>query len=166
MRTLTLLVGLLAAGLLAPTALHASAEGVDRPFVSRSSGVSTIKLLTGHMHNTSTGTATHFGAFTRVDLAQLVPHPGAPTGVLSTSTLTTANGDRMLMDCVGTSTSADNNLHSTTVVTCTVTGGTGRFTDATGSIVSTTQSARTAVDTATMTASYTSESTAKGTISY
>ena len=152
--------------LLLPASAAGGSRGIDRPFHSSSSGLTSVKLQTGELWNDSGGNATHLGLFTRHDVAQIVPHPGAPSGYVGTSVLTAANGDEIVMRCVGTSTTADNGVHSTSVVTCTLTSGTGRFAAVSGSIVSTSHSTLAGVDPVTMTATYESESAAEGQISY
>ena len=166
MRRLGVLAVLLGLAILMPTSALSDVGGTNRPFKSSSVGVTTVHVLTGQLQNSSSGTASHVGLFMRQDAAQVIPHPGAPSGYDGSSTLTAANGDQITMHCVGTSTTPDAGVHSTSVLTCTLADGTGRFSDVSGSITTTSHSTMTGFDGATMTATYASVSSADGWISY
>jgi hypothetical protein len=100
---------------------HGSLEATD---------VDTVAFPFLSVHLTGGGTATHLGNYTatfdfRVDLRT----PASPA--LGSFALTAANGDTLLGDLVGRASIA--NGVATVVETATVTGGTGRFANATGS---------------------------------
>ncbi len=84
------------------------------------------------IHGVGTGTATHLGRFTLDfdlvgDLATLATE--------TSLTLTAANGDALTATATGQATLAADFLSLTHVESATITGGTGRFADATGSFV-------------------------------
>jgi hypothetical protein len=80
-----------------------------------------------------TGNATHLGRFTATfDIQIDVSHETTQTST-GTLHLVAADGDRVFSTLVGTATVAGD--IASIVETCTITGGTGRFADATGSFV-------------------------------
>jgi hypothetical protein len=80
-----------------------------------------------------TGNATHLGRFTAVCPHRVNVSTVPSTGV-GTWTFTAANGDTLMADVIGTGTVvAPGVLH--TVEQATITGGTGRFADASGEFV-------------------------------
>jgi hypothetical protein len=94
------------------------------------SDTDTISFPFLSVHLTGTGNATHLGHYTatfdfRVDLRT----PTSPA--VGSFTLTAANGDTIFGDLLGRA-SISNGI-ATVVETATITGGTGRFADATGS---------------------------------
>jgi hypothetical protein len=100
---------------------HGSLEGTDTDTVS-------FPFLSVHL--TGTGNATHLGRYTatldfRVDLRT----PASPA--VGSFTLTAANGDSISGDLVGRASIVSG--VATVVETATITGGTGRFAEATGS---------------------------------
>jgi hypothetical protein len=100
---------------------HGTLEGTDTDTVS-------FPFL--FVHLTGTGNATQLGNYTaifdfRVDLRT----PTSPA--VGSFTLTAANGDSVFGDLIGRASIA--NGIATIVETATITGGTGRFADATGS---------------------------------
>jgi len=105
--------------LVAPAVLAA-----DRPFKGHASGaIVALDPSTGAGVAQYTGQATHLGRFTRIEYFQL---DGAG-GISGTMAITAANGDQLDLDFDGQF------ISPTTVVgTYEFTGGTGRFSDATG----------------------------------
>jgi hypothetical protein len=102
-----------------PPATH----GIDRPFKGLAAGTVTGSLPSGAVVIESTGTATHLGDFTRTEYVFF-----GPVGAISgTVVFTAANGDQLWADFSGAFTSP-----TTAEGTYTFTGGTGRFSDATG----------------------------------
>jgi hypothetical protein len=82
------------------------------------------------VHLTGTGNATHLGDYTAIFDFRIDLRPPATPAVGSFS-LTAANGDSIFGGLVGRASIA--NGVATVVETATITGGTGRFTEATGS---------------------------------
>jgi hypothetical protein len=100
---------------------HGSLEATDTDTVA-------FPFLSVHL--TGTGNATHLGNYAatfdfRIDLRT----PTSPA--VGSFTLTAADGDSIFGDLVGRASIADG--VATVVETATITGGTGRFTEATGS---------------------------------
>jgi hypothetical protein len=83
---------------------------------------------TVHLSVTGTGQATHLGRFTRVENLVLYAD-GTLDGTL---TFKAANGDLLVADVAGGFASPPGILPATAAGTCTFTGGTGRFSDASG----------------------------------
>ena len=146
MRTLVLLAGLaLALGALVPASASPAAGGSDRPFKAYGAGTGTTDLLTGQGHLVTTGPASHFGWATFEQHYQLVPTgPGTFNGVI-VWTLTAANGDEMFG--TGTSTGRFTDpIHSTTSAHYVATGGTGRFSDVSGTFTAAVQGTRVSLE--------------------
>ena len=101
------------------------------PFKGRLEGAATIRPLTPPFLSVSiegTGNATHLGRFT-VENAHLV---NTATGTLTgTYEFTAANGDTLTASFTGQASTPAPGVRSI-VETATITGGTGRFADATG----------------------------------
>jgi hypothetical protein len=77
---------------------------------------------------TSTGEGTHIGRFTSVETSSSAVFPE----INSTTTSTAANGDQIKTMDIGFATDQGNGLFEVNI-TCTITGGTGRFAGARGS---------------------------------
>jgi hypothetical protein len=106
-----------------PAHLHADQGGSDRPFDGQSAGVVTGIAPSGAIEVESTGNATHLGDFTKTESVLF-----GPGGTFSgTVVFTAANGDQLWADFSGSITSP-----TTLEGTYTFLGGTGRFSDATG----------------------------------
>ena len=99
--------------------------GSELPFKGTYEGLETVGTVPSHHHLDATGNATHLGRFTVVADWTL-----APTGNFGTSTWTAANGDefstRFTRNGVFVPPTA------TFTETHTITGGTGRFANASG----------------------------------
>ena len=125
-----------------PTAASAAA---DLPFRAQLSGTTVDSISGGMIRITATneGIATHLGRTEMVAVAIVTPSSSACTGGAAgaaatftiTTTLTAANGDMLLLSGSGTACLAAG--HSLGSATYTVNGGTGRFSDATGTITQT-----------------------------
>jgi hypothetical protein len=105
--------------------------GTDLPFKSSFTGTSTLNLQTGHVHNVSSGPASHFGIGLIEQDGYLVPDPTRP-GVftlITSITLTAANGDQLFGSCTGPVTTTDG-VHFLLSVTCSTSTGTGRLAQA------------------------------------
>jgi len=114
-------LALLATGL--PSHVAAKQNGSDRPFVGIAAGAITGIAPDGAIVAEATGHATHLGDFTRIEYIYL-----APDGTISGTVIFTAdNLDELWVDFEGSFTSK-----TTAEGAYTFTGGTGRFTDATG----------------------------------
>jgi hypothetical protein len=145
-----------------PAAAVGAAKGTDRPLKGTITTTTAVNLITGAGTQVSSGHLSHLGKVTgsaNFQFALVGPNGFSFTG---TGTTVAANGDTLF-----TTTSATNgNLGPpiTSTSTNTITGGTGRFADAsgtyTGTAVSTSVSIIGSVETVTSTA------TLKGTISY
>ena len=108
------------------------------PFVGIATGMDTsVTPITGGVATSfsATGVATHFGRFTLV--ANDRDYSTSPTTLMiedGVGTLTRTNGDQLALTYHGTGTIIGGTLVSD--VDITITGGTGRFAGATGSLVS------------------------------
>ena len=106
-----------------PSQLQADAGGSNRPFKGHAAGMITGIAPSGALVVETTGKASHLGAFTRTENTFIGP-AGAISGSL---VFTAANGDQLRADFSGGFTSP-----TTAEGTYTFTGGTGRFSGATG----------------------------------
>jgi hypothetical protein len=125
-------LGLVVLGLLSTGTAHAAPGGTDRPWHIRGSGTATVAppFTSGTFHGTHTGGGTFDGTF----VVSAVPVDCDVGSVPSSGTniLTAANGDKINQTTSGTvCQSGPTTFHTT--ATYTITGGTGRFTTATGS---------------------------------
>ena len=122
------------AALAALTLAGPVSAGTDLPFKGALAGNATVTPLGGPMVAVvidATGTATHIGRFTLQ--APHVVNQATLTAV-GTYTLTAANGDVLTADLAGTARMVEPPNVVAITETATVTGGTGRFAGATGSI--------------------------------
>jgi hypothetical protein len=143
-----LLAGLvLAVGVLSPGSARPAVGGTDLPFKSSFSGTSALNLQTGHVHNLSIGTATHFGLGLIEQDGYLIPDPTRPgTFTIVTSlTVTAANGDQLFGSCAGPVTTTDG-VHFLLSVNCSAGSGTGRLAQASLDIIVTAVSTRVSVE--------------------
>jgi hypothetical protein len=123
----------LALAILSPASALADAGGTTRPVKGTVSGTAALNLVTGNFAVDVGGAATHIGKYTAhsegtsvIDFA---------TGTLVASGITTvvaADGDQL----TGTfqASTADTPAGHTATQVMTITGGTGRFADASGSL--------------------------------
>jgi hypothetical protein len=134
-RKLMMLAGLAVAVVaLGPASASANAGGTDRPFMGTVSGTVSLNVLTGAMTGHGEGVATHLGEYTAgLEGTATI----TPTGVFGSGTQTTvaANGDELTGTYTLATPGAPGVAHTTTIVT-TATGGTGRFSDASGTLTS------------------------------
>ena len=108
--------------------------GSEVPFKGSLSGSATITPLGGPMvavEIEATGTATYLGRFT-LEAPHIVNQ--ATLTAVGTYVLTAANGDTLTADLAGTARMVEPPNVIAITETATVTGGTGRFAGATGSI--------------------------------
>jgi hypothetical protein len=163
LRKLVFLSGLvLAVVAMSPAAAIGAAKGTDRPLTGTTTTTTTVSLITGVGTSVSSGHLSHLGAVTGSGDAQFTlvgPNGFSFTG---TGTIVAANGDKLFTTTSGTGTLGPPVQNS---VVNTITGGTGRFADATGTFtttgVSTSVSIVGSIETVTLTTT-----TFKGTISY
>jgi hypothetical protein len=120
----------------APAPAVAKRGGTDRPLHGAGAGTSTVDLATGIATSQGTARFSHLGKTTFALSAQ-VTITGPNTIALSgAGTFVAANGDELHTTLTGTGTftgiGPPSTAHYTLVLT--VTGGTGRFADASGTI--------------------------------
>ena len=126
-----LCVGLIAALAVSVASIVASAVAAETPFKGTVKAVETGQIVfpTRFLDREGTGTATYLGRY-REYVTMVIDLPTlSSTG---TATLTAANGDTLLATVAGQSTRTSPTTLSIVEV-YTITGGTGRFADATGS---------------------------------
>ena len=125
----------LALAALSPTSATAKAGGTDRPVKGTDSGTVTVTLGTPlGVTIDLTGVASHYGRYTvhfegdgEIIGGEVVGH--------GTFTVVAANGDRQTGTAVFSGPLPSGDVHETTAV-LTITGGTGRFADASGTLTS------------------------------
>jgi hypothetical protein len=117
--------------LLNPVSASAHTRCNDRPLEGSLSAVIKLDAATGNLTGEATGVMTHLGRFTGHQQGHVVRT--ADGGFLGTSTfrLVAANGDTLRGTTTFTPDGPPTAVHTTTQI-LTVTGGTGRFTNASG----------------------------------
>jgi hypothetical protein len=125
-----LFVGLVAAFTVSMTIVAASAVAAETPFKGTVSAVETGQVVfpMRFLDRDGTGTATYLGRYTEHVTMQIHIPTMSSTG---TATFTAANGDTLAASVVGQATRTGPTELSIVEV-YTLTGGTGRFADATG----------------------------------
>jgi hypothetical protein len=162
LRKLTLISGLVLAFVaMSPAAAMGAANGTNRPLTGTLTTTTTINLITGAASNVGSGQLSHLGMVTGSSDEQFAlvgPNGFSWTG---TGTIVAANGDKLFTTISGVGTFGPP-LQSTRIDT--ITGGTGRFADASGAFtytsVSGSQSIVGSIETTI------NNATIKGTISY
>lgn len=126
-----LFVGLVAAFAVSLISVAGSATGAETPFKGTVNAVETGQVVfpIRSADRVGTGTATYLGRYTEHVVLQINLLTMASTG---TATFTAANGDTLTTNVAGQATRIDPTTLSVVEV-YTITGGTGRFADATGS---------------------------------
>jgi hypothetical protein len=133
MRKAILLAGLvLAVSALSATTALAKAGGTNRPVKGTALGEVTVPIPSLHLTADASGVLTHLGKYTGhfEGSAEIV---GGRTLGEGTVTLVAANGDELTGTFTLNGALPSGEVHSLTVV-LTITGGTGRFADASGTI--------------------------------
>jgi hypothetical protein len=131
MKTHRLFVGLVAAFAISLASVTVSATAAETPFMGTVNAVETgttvfpIRSITRE----GGGTATYLGKYTEVVTLQINLLTMSSTG---TATFTAANGDTLLATVVGHATLTATPGVISIIEVYTITGGTGRFADATG----------------------------------
>ena len=142
LRRLFVLTSLLVAlVVVAPGAAVAKKGGTDRPLKGKTSGTTTLDIATGAGTSQGTGTFSHLGKSTYTLNSTSVPTGPTTFAVTGTGTVVAANGDQVFATFTGTATvpslvPAVGDIGQTTLV-FTITGGTGRFSDASGTATAT-----------------------------
>jgi hypothetical protein len=166
-RTLLVLMSLVALAVVAPGAAVAKRGGTDRPWKGKASGTTTFDTATFPSFSGSTegsGRFSHLGKTTySSNFTITVTGPGT-FSIVGTQTVVAANGDTLSLAFMGTGTFTGAGETSETHATWTVTGGTGRFDDASGTLTGTVLTQVDSVVGTTATGTHTT--TAKGKISY
>ena len=162
LRRVILISGLmLAVVAMNPAAAIGTSNGTDRPLKGTTTTTTTVSLITGVGTSVGSGQLSHLGAVTSSDQLQFAlvgPNGFSLTG---TATIVAANGDELFTTVSGTGTLGPPVQN---MVVNTITGGTGRFADASGTFttmgVSTSSSIVGSIETVTIASTFT------GTISY
>jgi hypothetical protein len=168
-RTLLILMSSLALTVVAPAAAVAKQGGADRPLKGSGSGTTTFNFATNPFPSADEGTAriSHLGKSTYSQDYLVTFTSATAFTVAGTATTVAANGDMLFATFTGTGELGGvfgvGQTAETTVVS-TVTGGTGRFADASGTLTSTVSTVALSVVGTAGTSSQTF--TARGTISY
>jgi len=155
--------GLLAIAAVSPAAALGKANGSDRPVSGTSTSSTTVDLATGSGTAVGVGQLSHLGrtTFTNDFTSFTLTGPDTFSFTL-TAVIVAANGDEIFTTATGTGTLTPTGSDSTLVST--ITGGTGRFADATGTIITTIRSVTVSTVGTTITTSDTETHT--GRISY
>ena len=126
-----LFFAVVAASAVSLASIAASAMAAETPFKGTVNAVETSQLVfpTNFVNREGTGTATYLGKYTEHVTLQVNIPTSTSTG---TATFTAANGDTLSASVVGRATPTGPTVLSIVEV-YSITGGTGRFADATGS---------------------------------
>jgi hypothetical protein len=135
-RLIVLTSFVLAVAAVSPSAVLGKAGGSDRPVRGTSSSTTVIKIATGSGTNDGTGQATHLGKFTSHDDFTSFAIIGSTFSFTGTETDVAANGDILFSTFTGSG-AFTSSTTSEIVAIQTVTRGTGRFADASGTLTST-----------------------------
>jgi hypothetical protein len=129
----------LTVGALSPAAALGGAKGTDRPLSGKGTSTTTVNA-TGTGTSDGTGHLSHLGKFTvhLVATSGTLTGPNTFTGA-GTGTTVAANGDKLFSTVTVTGTFTSTTTSEATTVN-TITGGTGRFADASGTITITSRS--------------------------
>ena len=122
-----------------PSLALAKPGGTDRPWKSSGTGTSVLNVATGTGTSEIAGHAAHLGKVT-TGTVTLTPTADPNTFTITgTGTFVAANGDRLFTTTAGTTTTTGPQVGATAELTFvnTITGGTGRFSDASGSFTTT-----------------------------
>lgn len=153
----------LALGVLAPATALGKAGGTDRPIQGNGSGTTVVDLGTLAFVTDGTGTVSHLGQTTVHIDGVLTPTGPSTFTVAGPLTLTAANGDQLFGDFSGSGTNVASGGSTGTTAT-TITGGTGRFTGASGSVSG--PFTQTPISMSATTATFATTFSLSGTISY
>jgi hypothetical protein len=125
----------LAVAALSPAAALGAAKGTDRPVKGKSTSTTTLDTATGTGTVAGSGQLSHIGRFTFTNDITSLTITGPDTFSFTlTAVVVAANGDEIFTTATGTGTLTATGAESTLVST--ITGGTGRFADASGTLTS------------------------------
>jgi hypothetical protein len=125
----------LAVAALSPAGALGAAKGTDRPVSGKSTSTTTIDTATGTGTVAGSGQLSHIGRFTFTNDITSLTITGPDTFSFTlTAIVVAANGDEIFTTATGTGTFTATGSESTLVST--ITGGTGRFADASGTLTS------------------------------
>jgi hypothetical protein len=130
MRRFTIILAILAVAAIGPAAALGKPHGTDRPVKGTSTSTTTVDLATGTGISDGSGQISHLGAFTFHNDFTGFTVTGDTFTWTQTATIVAANGDEIFATAVGTGTLS---AGEATLVS-TITGGTGRFADASGTL--------------------------------
>ena len=124
---------LLALAIVSPASALAGAGGTDRPIKGAGTGTISLDPATGAFTGVVPGVSSHLG-----DIIVQIEGVGAPAadGTFAgsgTATIVAANGDQVTGTITLTQVALPDG-HTTTTVVLTITGGTGRFANASGTL--------------------------------
>jgi hypothetical protein len=125
----------LAIAALSPSAALAAANGTARPLTGTGTGTTTLNLVTGAATADFTGHLSHLGAETGHDDLTVTVTSASTFVYTGTETFVAANGDKLFSTVMGSGTVTPTAIESTD--TDTITGGTGRFSGASGTYTKT-----------------------------
>jgi len=125
----------LALAALVPASAAAKAGGTDRPVSGKTTSTTTVDLATGTGISDGSGQLSHIGASTFHNDFSGFTVTGTTFNWTQTATIVAANGDEIFATAVGTGTLLPDGTSEATLVS-TITGGTGRFADASGTLTS------------------------------
>jgi hypothetical protein len=128
---LTLLLAVAVVGLIVAPTSAAACRGKDRPIAGTASGTNAINLAAGTFTSDATGHVAHLGR-TSFHIQGTFGFTASGVAVSGLMTLTSASGDRLTGAFDGTGTTGAGTIDITATVR--VTGGTGRFAHARGSL--------------------------------
>jgi len=132
MRKAIVIAGLiLAVAAIAPVGALAKAGGTDRPIKDTSSGTISVDLATLTFTADTTGRIAHLGRSTAHLEGSVTPTGPLTFTTAGTVTVVAANGDKLFATFSGSGTNDGSGNTEGTQVT-TITGGTGRFENASG----------------------------------
>lgn len=122
-----------AAVALSPAAALGAANGTDRPLKGTETGITTVDLATGTGTADGVGQLSHLGRVTFTTDITSLTFTGPNTFSLTLTTIVgAANGDEVFATGTGTGTLTPTGTEASLVIT--ITGGSGRFADASGTI--------------------------------
>lgn len=135
-RRLLVLTSVLAVFVVAPGAAVAKRGGTDRPIHGSGTAIDTLDLVAGTGLGEGPAIISHLGKGTFSHSFATTFTSATTFTVSGSETFTAANGDQFFTTFTGTGT-LDGALNAVVTGVATITGGTGRFADASGTLTST-----------------------------